>query len=65
MPNEILPDLYRIKIPLPGNPLRLLNSYVIKGEDRNLLIDTGFKMPECKEALATGLNELGDRKSVV
>lgn len=58
MPNEILPDLYRIKIPLPGNPLRLLNSYVIKGEDRNLLIDTGFKMPECKEALATGLNEL-------
>lgn len=51
-------NIYRIIVPLPGNPLRELNSYVIKGE-RNLVIDTGFNMPECREALFAGLDELG------
>lgn len=59
MPQEILPDLYRIQIPLPRNPMRVMNSYVIKGKDRNLVVDTGFKQPECEEALRTGLSELG------
>jgi len=30
VPEEILPDLYRIEIPLPRNPLKVLNSYLIK-----------------------------------
>lgn len=58
MPDKILPGLYRIKITLPGSPLRNLNSYLIKGENKNLLIDTGFKMQECREALSSGLKEL-------
>jgi hypothetical protein len=33
-------SLYRIIVPLPNSPLKDLNSYVIKGEDRNLIIDT-------------------------
>jgi len=55
---EILPDFYRIEVPLPENPLKLLNSYLIKGKNRNLLIDTGFNRKECKTALMDGLNTL-------
>ena len=33
--------LYRIPVPLPGNPLRELNSYLLRGRERSLLIDTG------------------------
>ena len=55
---EILPNLYRIEIPLPETPLKSLNSYVIKGEERNLIIDTGLNRKECLEAMNAGLNEL-------
>jgi len=58
MSEEIFKNLYRIQIPLPQSPLKILNSYVIKGDERNILIDTGFNRPECKEALIDGLNEL-------
>lgn len=52
------PDIYKIFVPLPKNPLKNLNSYFIKGKERNLLIDTGFNQPECHEALLEGLKEL-------
>lgn len=52
------PEIYRIYVPLPENPLKMLNSYVIKTETANLVIDTGFNRPECKEALFEGLDEL-------
>lgn len=51
--------MYTIEIPLPGNPLKALNSYVIKGTDRNLIIDTGFNRNECFEAMQAGLKEIG------
>lgn len=52
------PEIYRIYVPLPENPLRTLNSYVIKTKQRNLVIDTGFNRVECYEALKAGLEEL-------
>lgn len=52
------PEIYRMLIPLPENPLKTLNSYLIKSENRNLLIDTGFNRPECHEALIENLKEL-------
>ncbi len=52
------PDIYKIYVPLPNNPLKNLNSYVVKTENKNLIIDTGFNMPECYEALTEGLKEL-------
>jgi len=55
---ELLPDIYRIEVPLPRNPLRAINSYVIRGRDRFLVIDTGMNRPECIEAMQTGLEEL-------
>lgn len=62
MSEEILPHIYRISVPLKGNPLRELNSYLIRGKERNLLIDTGFRQDPCREALEAGLKELGVRR---
>ena len=59
MSQEILPDLHVIEVPLPGNPLKSINSYVVTSKDRNLVIDTGMLRPECKTALSSGLEELG------
>jgi glyoxylase-like metal-dependent hydrolase (beta-lactamase superfamily II) len=58
MTEEILPGLFRIKIPLPESPLKYLNSYVIKSDDRCLIVDTGFNRKECLEAMTKGLSEL-------
>ncbi len=52
------PDIYSIHIPLLNNPLKNLNCYVIKTADRSLVVDTGFRRPECLEALREGLKEL-------
>ena len=64
MCQEILPGLFRLKIPLPESPLKYLNSFVIKGPDRSLIIDTGLNRGECLEAMQDGLGRLGiDLKS--
>lgn len=57
MVESVASELYRIEVPLPGNPLKSVNSYVIKGE-RDLIVDTGMRRPECEDALRAGLNEL-------
>lgn len=59
---EVAKDIYRIGVPLPGNPLKEINSYFIRGTDSDLLIDTGFRRQECREALLAGLEELGWRR---
>ncbi len=58
MIEEILPDIYRLEIPIPKNPLKAVNSYVIRSKSRNLIIDTGMNIPVCKEAILSGLKEL-------
>ena len=52
------PDIFKIYVPLPDNPLKNLNCYVLKGKNENLIVDTGFNRPECLEALKEGLKEL-------
>jgi glyoxylase-like metal-dependent hydrolase (beta-lactamase superfamily II) len=59
MPRELARGLYRLEIPLPNNPLKSLNSYVIKGSGRNLIIDTGLNREECMAAMQDGLKEIG------
>jgi glyoxylase-like metal-dependent hydrolase (beta-lactamase superfamily II) len=59
MVEEILPRLYRVVVPLPGNPLKEINSYILTSEERNLVIDTGMNRPECREVLEAGLDEIG------
>ena len=55
---EILPNLYRIEIPLLDSPLKALNSYLIKGDGRNLIIDTGMNREECQQAMFSSLKKL-------
>lgn len=60
---QILPGLYRIPVPLTGNPLKELNSYFFIGKpeqgQRHLLVDTGFRTEECKTAILNGMMQLG------
>lgn len=58
MIEEIATNLYRIEIPLPESPLKSLNSYLIKAQDRNLIIDTGWNQEECMNAMLAALKEL-------
>jgi len=58
MPEEILPGLYRLVIPLSDSPLKSLNSYIITGPTRNLIIDTGFNRDDCMAAMQKGLRTL-------
>jgi glyoxylase-like metal-dependent hydrolase (beta-lactamase superfamily II) len=57
--NEVYKNIYQIDITLPKSPLKLLHSYIIRGENRNLIIDTGFNDPKCKDDLFRALYELG------
>jgi glyoxylase-like metal-dependent hydrolase (beta-lactamase superfamily II) len=57
-PVEISSNLFQIQIPLPKSPLRYLNAYVIKSDERNLIIDTGWNREECYEALTGALRQL-------
>lgn len=59
MPEQVLENVYRIRIELPNSPLKVLNSYFLKGTPKNLLIDTGFRHPDCKAAMRSALRELG------
>ncbi len=59
MIEEVLPNIYRLEIPLPRNPLKAVNSYVIKDSNRNLIVDTGLNRKECREVMDQGLAELG------
>ena len=59
MCEEVLPDLFRLKIPLPESPLKYLNSYIIRDSDRSLIIDTGLNRTECLEVMQAGLRHLG------
>jgi glyoxylase-like metal-dependent hydrolase (beta-lactamase superfamily II) len=55
---EILPGLFRIDIPLPNSPLKATNAYLIKGNNRALLIDTGMNREECQREMISNLEKL-------
>jgi len=55
---EIRSNLFRLKIPLPDSPLKYLNAYVVKSEDRNLIIDTGLNRSACLKAMLEGLQQI-------
>lgn len=64
MTEEIIKGIYRIPVTLPNSPLRELNSYLVRGRDRNLLIDTGFNHPLCQETMISAFGKLGVNMSV-
>ncbi|MBU5426076.1 MBL fold metallo-hydrolase [Tissierella pigra] len=58
MVTKVYENIYMIEVVLPENPLKALNSYVIKGKNKSLIIDTGFNRKECIDGLFQGLKEL-------
>ena len=61
MLTKIADNIYKKVVPLPNNPLREINAYIITGEKpggKSLLIDTGFNRLECEEALQSAFDEL-------
>lgn len=54
-----MPGLYRMEIRLPKSPLKATNSYLIRGEDRCLIVDTGFNRKECRQDMLDSLHRLG------
>ena len=58
MLEQVLPNIYRIEVPIPHSPLKATNSYLIRGAERNLLVDTGQNRPESLNVLKDGLNQL-------
>lgn len=59
MIKEIYKDIFLNEVALPKNPLKALNCYIIKGNDRVLVIDSGFDHPETEEIFFKGLEEMG------
>jgi len=58
MYEKITENIYRIIVRLPNNPLKSLNSFVVTGQRRNLMIDTGFDVQESYEDLCASIGEL-------
>lgn len=62
MLTKVANNVYRKVVPLPNNPLRAINSYIIMEENpekKSLVVDTGFNRPECEEALQNAFDMLG------
>ena len=55
---KLCDKIYQVGLPLRGNPLKELNCCIIKGETRNLVVDTAFNQEEAKGILLEALKEL-------
>jgi len=55
---EVLRNIYKIEVHLPKSPLKALNSYLIRGEGRFLVIVTGWDRKECKDEMFSSLKKL-------
>jgi len=59
MHEKITDRIYRINVSLPNSPLKTLNSYLLLGHERYLLIDTGFNLPASLADIQEGIKGLG------
>lgn len=59
MLKEVFKNIFLNEVVLPKNPLKALNCYIIKSNDRTLVIDSGFDHPETEELFFKGLEEVG------
>lgn len=55
---EIRPGLFKTDIPIPKNPLKSLNCYILQSGGETLVVDTGFNLMECRQALMDSLDDL-------
>jgi glyoxylase-like metal-dependent hydrolase (beta-lactamase superfamily II) len=63
--NDMLEQKYHqifvLKLPLYNSPLQDINCYIIRGEKRSLLIDTGYFHPKAEKIIREALEELSIR----
>lgn len=52
---EVFPGIFQFKVPIPGNPLGFLNSYLIKTDEGCMLVDTGWNTDEAFRSLTRQL----------
>src|SRR5690606_36548183 len=63
--DEVEDGVFRIPLPMPGNPLEAVNVYAIVGDDGVAMIDGGWAKPVALERLEWALGRLGKRLSDV
>jgi len=56
---EIVPNIYQLQLPMPNNPLLHANSYLVRGDNECLLIDTGWDTEQTLSSLKKQLAEVG------
>jgi glyoxylase-like metal-dependent hydrolase (beta-lactamase superfamily II) len=59
MLEQILPGIFQIKVPFPGNPLKDINIYVIKGKNKSLMVDNGIDLPATRQELYDDIAKIG------
>ena len=59
MIEEISKNFFRIDMALPLRELGSVNSYIIRGSEKNLIVDTGMRNDACMNAMQASLKELG------
>ncbi len=57
MIKQVFSGIFQIKVPLPHSPLIHLNSYLLRSEEKNILIDTGLNFSQSFQSLRRGLSE--------
>lgn len=55
----VAPDIWRLRLPLRGNPLGHVNTYLVRGDDGYTLVDCGWDTVDCFAALEAQLAEVG------
>ena len=55
---EVYKNIYLTEIPLTGNPLKSLNCFIIKSDEQNLIIDTGFNTEEIEKNMLKTIKAL-------
>ena len=56
---ELPAEIRQIRLPMPDNPLRHINSYLIKADDGYVLVDCGWDLPVVLGALQAALADAG------
>ena len=62
-PEEVVPGVHRVPLPLPMDGLRAVNVYVLETEDGLTLIDGGWAIEDARVQLEQSLKTLGHQVS--
>ena len=56
---EVIPGIYHLQLPIPDSHMGHVNTYLVRGDDGYLLIDTGWNSEEAFNSLKKQLAEIG------